>query len=346
MVVSIDVILNTQLQVVGETIVTIIRNHNQLGNLDYENSGHTGFVSTKDLEKISNEKVSHYNRYIFEVEYDEEPVVQELVRLFQIGELEFKVNSFYNLYMNVHKSDYSYYTFYLTEHGSSTSAASKMKMYLLESNKALYRIDKTESYADGYITWSAHKLRDKVFSDSDLLKTKADVEDVKKLETQLELYTYTRAQIVAEYLSEYSRFIGQTVVSVNYTDFDRRTYEFLNANSGKWGWLKEWLISCRTDYETNAARLQLLLEGDETFWAYEMWAFINCTYRDEYPGTTDYTLEQYANGWKPSTTLEKLNDDINQLGIRVPTPPVSQGTYYLEVVVDENGDAIYSWKKQ
>ena len=113
MVVSIDVILNTQLQVVGETIVTIIRNHDQLGNLDYENSGHTGFVSTKDLEKISNEKVSHYNRYIFEVEYDEESVVQELVRLFQIGELEFKVNSFYNLYMNVHKSDYSYYTFYL-----------------------------------------------------------------------------------------------------------------------------------------------------------------------------------------------------------------------------------------
>lgn len=346
MVVSIDVILNTQLQVVGETIVTIIRNHDQLGNLDYENSGHTGFASSKDLDKLKTDTVSHINVYAFEVPIDDFEYAKYLVKGFEDKTIEFKVGTFYNIYTVINKNEYEHKTFYLDDLASYSSFSDGAKIYRLESEEALYTVRNNYFNYEDTSTWTISMVRKKVYDDSNIFDAKADVEDVKKLETQLELYTYTRSQIVAEYLSEYSNFIGETVVSVKYPDYDRRTYEFLNKNIGKWGWLKEWLIACRTDFETNSARLNLFLDGDETFWAYEMWAFINCTYRAEYPGTTDYSLDQYANGWKPSTTLEKLNDDINQLGIRVPTPPVSQGTYYLEVVVDENGDAIYSWKKQ
>lgn len=346
MVVSIDVILNTQLQVVGETIITIIRNHDQLGNLEFDKSGHSGFASSKDLETLDNKKVSYLTYLAVDINDTEEEKIQAMLEAFKLNELVCRPGTTFVINTFGGKNEQYSTTFYLDRLTSYTTAMSKVDVYILESQQAIYRIDKTNYFEDGSTTWTYSKLREKVYTNSSIFNTKANVDDVKKLETQLELYTYTRSQIIAEYLSEYSKFIGETVVSVKYPDYDRRTYEFLNKNADKWGWLREWLISCRTDYETNAARLQVFLDGDETFWAYEMWAFINMMCRSEYPGSTDYTLDSYANGWKPSTTLEKLNDDINQLGIRVPTPPFNQGTYYLCCEVDANGDAIYSWKKQ
>ena len=346
MVVSIDVILNTQIQVVGETLITIIRNHDQLGNLDYENSGHTGFASSSELKEFDNKKVSYLTYLAIDIDDVEEVKIQALLEAFTQKLVDYKPGTIYVVNSFGGKSETYSTTFYFDRLCEYTTAMSQVKVYIIESQTAIYRVNKSESFADESTTWSFYKTREKVFSDSDIFRTKANVADVSRLETQLELYTYTRSQIVAEYLADYSTFVGQTVVAPNYTDFDRRTFEFLNKNITKWGWLKEWLIACRTDYETNGARLQLLLEGDETFWAYEMWAFLNKSYRDEYPGSTDYTLENYANGWRPSTTLEKLNDDINELGIRVPNAPLEQGTYLLQVVVDASGKPTYNWKKQ
>ena len=346
MVVSIDVILNTQIQVVGETLITIIRNHDQLGNLDYENSGHTGFASTEDLEKLKSGQVSHVNIHAFEIDYTDNGYAQFLVDRFADGSIECKVGTFYNLYTVINKNEYVHKTFYLDKNASYQSLSDGTDVYTLESEEAIYTVRYSYALYDDSSHWSLFFEHKKVFADSEIFQTKANVADVTRLETQLELYTFNRSQIVAEYLSEYSKYIGQNVVAYNYTDYDRRTFEFLNKNLSKWGWLKEWLIACRTDYETNSARLQLLLDGDETFWSFEMWAFLNRESREEYPGATDYTLDEYANGWRPSTTLEKLNDDINEIGKRIPDPPTQQGIYYLEAVVDASGKPTYSWKKQ
>lgn len=346
MVVSIDVIISSQLQVIGETVITIIRNHDLLANLDYESSGHTGFASAKDLEAAGNNKTHHYTYHALECESVDVELAKSLMGALQNGIVEMVPGSFYDVSLIVGKNDTEHHIFYFDKLADYFSSSSETTKYILESNEAIYEIIKNYEYYDDSTTWTLYTRRKKLYEDSSILSEKANAEDVKNLETQLELYTYTRSQIVAEYLSEYSAFIGQTVVSVNYTDYDRRTYEFLNKNIGKWGWLKEWLIACRTAYETNAGRLEVFLSGDETFWAYEMWAFINCASRDEYPGATDYSIDEYANGWKPETTLEKLQSDLDQLTIKVPTPPTTQGTYYLCAEVDENGDVIYSWKIQ
>lgn len=63
---SIDVFLNTQISVNAEVALQVIKDHFQLSNLDYEHSGHTGFVSLvyfgeeiiKKVDKISGKGLS------------------------------------------------------------------------------------------------------------------------------------------------------------------------------------------------------------------------------------------------------------------------------------------------
>jgi hypothetical protein len=63
---SIDVFLNTQINVDAQMQLSIIKGHDQLDNLDYEHSGHTGFVSMlyfegeiiKKVDKITGKGLS------------------------------------------------------------------------------------------------------------------------------------------------------------------------------------------------------------------------------------------------------------------------------------------------
>lgn len=63
---TIDVFLNTQISVETQIQLSIIKDHAQLDNLDYEHSGHTGFVSrvyfdgeiVKKVDKINGKGLS------------------------------------------------------------------------------------------------------------------------------------------------------------------------------------------------------------------------------------------------------------------------------------------------
>ena len=81
-------------------------------------------------------------------------------------------------------------------------------------------------------------------------------------------------------------------------------------------------------------------------------------YRDENGKVKQKTIEKigYLEDLKkeyddPITHFKEIakqrsNDDINELGIRVPNAPLEQGTYLLQVVVDASGKPTYNWKKQ
>lgn len=77
MVESIDVILSTQLTVEAEAQILVIKDHSKLDNLDYENSGHTGFVSkdyadTQSLKKVDKADLYDANGIIKETLLPEE----------------------------------------------------------------------------------------------------------------------------------------------------------------------------------------------------------------------------------------------------------------------------------
>ena len=50
---TVDVFLKTQIKVDAEFTLTVIKDHAQLNNLDYEHSGHTGFVSKRHFSGIT-----------------------------------------------------------------------------------------------------------------------------------------------------------------------------------------------------------------------------------------------------------------------------------------------------
>lgn len=140
----------------------------------------------------------------------------------------------------------------------------------------------------------------------------ANKSDIETIETQLALYQFTRHQIVSKFLEEYSSYVGVTVTAENYVNAPRQTHEFLTYKTS-WHWLKQWLIACRTNFEQNQIWLSTFLGGNETFWSYEMKAFLMETYLSAYPGSTDYTQENYANGWRPSSTIEELDSRVSAL---------------------------------
>lgn len=223
MVASIDVVLNTQLTTSAEIQITVLRDHKVLENLDYENSGHTGFASEGFVNNAIN------------------------------NALESKVDKV--------------------------------------AGKTLTSNDFTIEYKD---------------------RVDNNKQNIESLATQLSLYQFTRLQIVSKFLEDYSSYVGSSVTVENYLNAPRLTYEFLR-NHSNWSWLKQWIISCRSDFETNQAWLTNFLDGNETFWAYEMKAFLSETYQATYPGSTDYTIDAYANGWRPPSTIDELNSRVSAL---------------------------------
>lgn len=171
MVASIDVVLNTQLTTSAEIQITVLRDHKVLENLDYENSGHTGFASERFVNKAIN------------------------------NALESKVDK-------------------VAGKGLSTNDFNNEYKSIVDSNK----------------------------------------QNIESLATQLSLYQFTRQQIVSKFLDDYSSYVGFLVTVENYL---------------------------------NAPRLE--------------------TYQATYPGSTDYTIDDYTNGWRPPSTIDELNSRVSAL---------------------------------
>lgn len=125
----------------------------------------------------------------------------------------------------------------------------------------------------------------------------------------------TREALVNAFLADASKFVGVTLKKESIHDqtgsLSKKLSDMFASNvtipgesvtyKAKWAWFMNYMISVRTKDETTSSGVTYLKNLNDTYsntyWRYELWAFLNETKAGSWPYSSDYSVSKNANGY-------------------------------------------------